>query len=236
MLGRIGTVFYLAIKNQVMHCDSKDKANENAKWFSSVEENTVHWDRREFLEEPFVLFLIKNKMITFSDLNTMKRNDLQKLDLAFECGLFEGNCSMTKEEVLSLKLDDLMRLKSPLSNESGLLCLPTDFSLDLMQRECLKNSPIVQKLLEEGKLTHLDVSSFDVEDFAKFDYESVVQLFCDGALTLDQIKSCSVFECKKFEVKIIQEILRSGELPLEQILWSPYRRAILGIETKVELN
>lgn len=236
MLGRIGTVFYSAIRNQIMHCDSKEKGTENRKWFSSVEENTVHWDRREFLEEPFVLFLIKNKTITFSDLNTMKRNDLQKLDLAFELGLFTGPSSMTKEEVLLLKLDDLMRLKSPLSNESGLLCLPTDFSLDLMQRECLQNSLSVQKLLEGGSLTQSDVALFDVEDFAKFDYESVVQLFLDGALTLDQIKSCSVFECKKFEVKIIQEILRSGELPLEQILWSLYRRAILGIETKVELN
>lgn len=182
------------------HSPDQKSADSASRWFSTVEEKSVQFDRQEFLKEPFVPFLIKSKVISFSDLNEMKRGDLQKLDLAFELRWFQSENPKTKQEILNYSLDELMALKDPKfkRDESS--------PFDLMQRQCLKESTAVQKLYQEGKLSESDICSMDTDDFAKFELESICNFFSNGTLTLDQIKDCPYALCicvdnGKFEIK-----------------------------------
>lgn len=179
---------------------SDQKSDSASRWFSAVEEKSVQFDRQEFLKEPFAQFLIKSKVISFSDLNEMKRGDLQKLDLAFELGWFQSENPKTKQEILNHSLDELMELKDSQFQRDK------SSPFDLMQRQCLKESAAVQKLYQEGRLSESDICSMDIDDFAKFELESICNYFSEGTLTLDQIKGCSYALCicvdnGKFDIK-----------------------------------
>jgi len=202
----------------------KKEEKKELPWFVAKQQEFVRWDRQEFLESENIQFLLKENIITANDLNTLRRGDIQKLDLAVDAHAFSGNCSMTKDQILKLNTDDVLRLQNPLFAPEK-----NEHDLDFMQRETLKASQTVQKLFFEKKITIQEIATLDVEDFAKFDLKSVHMLFSEGTLSVEDIKNCSLLDCGKFNVPIVQEALREKDLKAHQILWDGDKNRIIGV-------